>query len=109
MLYNNYIKQTKEFNMDRFEMPTYYEELCIQCNNGACCGDCEEDLFDEDLIIVKKSKSTDKSILSQFCKSQAKKYNLSECTIKEALNSGECIEDWISCTQSNPYYSEAIQ
>lgn len=103
--------------IDRFEMPTYYEELCIECNDSACCGDCdedceedcEEDLFDEDLIIVKKSKSTDKSILSQFCKSQAKKYNLSECTIKEALNSGECIEDWISCTQSNPYYSEAIQ
>ena len=98
--------------MDRFEMPTYYEELCIQCNNGACCGDCEEDceedLFDEDLIIVKKSKSTDKSILSEFCKSQAKKYNVSESIVIYALNNGDTLEDWISCAQSNPYYSEAI-
>lgn len=90
-------------------MPTYYEELCPSCNDGACCGDCDEDLFDEDLfdedlIVVKKS--TNKSILSEFSKNQAKKYNVSESIVIDALNNGETVEDFISCTHSNPYYNK---
>ena len=95
--------------MDRFKMPTYYEELCIQCNDGACCGDCDEDLFDENLIIVKKSETnkTNKSLLSQFYKKQAKKYNVSESIVRDALNNGEDLEDWISYMKSNPYYNKS--
>jgi len=94
--------------MDRFEMSTYYEELCSRCDDGACCGDCDEDLnedLNEDLIIVKKIE-TNKSLLSEFCKKQAEKYDISESIVIDALNNGEEIEDWISYINTHPYYNE---
>lgn len=45
--YYNNIKKTKEFKMDRFEEPTYYEEVCQMCHGADCepveLEDCEWD------------------------------------------------------------------